>query len=85
MTDSLSARRFLGLAVNEAAPAHSTLTAFRRRIIHTEGEERLQELLVELIRQAVGAGVEFGQIQVADCTHTVADVNVAKDDRRHKE
>ena len=45
----------------------------------------MQELLVELIRQAVGAGVEFGQIQVADCTHTVADVNVAKDDRRHKE
>jgi transposase len=33
VNDSLSAKWFLGLAVDEVGPDHSTLTAFKRRII----------------------------------------------------
>ena len=38
----------------------------------------------EIIRQALEAGVTFGTIQVVDSTHTIANVNVAKDDQRRK-
>ena len=38
VNDSLSAKWFLGLAVDEPAPDHSTLTAFKRRIIKRGGE-----------------------------------------------
>ncbi len=80
--DSLSAKCFLGLAADELAPDHSTLTAFKRRIIANGGEERLRELLTEVVATAVRQGVEFGSIQVVDSTHTVANVNVEKDERR---
>lgn len=84
VNDSFSAKWFLGLAGDEAAPDHSTLTAFKRRIIKKGGEQCLQELLGEIIRQAAKAGVAFGTVQVVDSTHTVANVNVAKDDHRRK-
>jgi len=84
VNDSLSAKWFLGLAADEAAPDHSTLTAFKRRIIEGGGESCLQELLVEIIRQATEAGVTFGTIQVVDSTHTIADVNTFKDKRRRE-
>jgi IS5 family transposase len=84
VNDSLSAKWFLGLAADEAAPDHSTLTAFKRRIVERGGEASLQGMMREITRQALAAGVEFGTIQVVDSTHTIADVNVGKDDRRRK-
>jgi IS5 family transposase len=84
VNDSLSAKWFLGLAVDEAAPDHSTLTAFKRRIEAGGGERCMRELLEEIVRQAIEAGVVFGSIQVVDSTHTVADVNVKKDRRRQE-
>jgi IS5 family transposase len=85
VNDSLSAKWFLGLAADEAGPDHSTLTAFKRRIVEGGGEACLQEMMREITRQALSGGVEFGTIQVVDSTHTIADVNVGKDDRRRKE
>jgi len=82
VNDSLSAKWFLGMAVDETAPDHSTLTKFKERIERQGKEALLEELLQEVVMMAVGKGVEFGSIQVVDSTHTVADVNVAKDDRR---
>ena len=82
VNDSLSAKCFLGLAVDEKGPDHSTLTAFKRRILRGGGEARLAELLAEVVRQARERGVEFGSIQLVDSTHTIADVNVKKDERR---
>ena len=84
VNDSLSAKYFLGLAVDELAPDHSTLTAFKRRIVRRGGESLLQELLMEVVQAARQQGVVFGSIQVVDSTHTIADVNVAKEDRRQK-
>ena len=82
--DSMSAKCFLGLAVDEPAPDHSTLTAFKARIIERGGEQSLRELLEEVIATAVDSGVRFGSIQVVDSTHTVANVNTRKDERRQK-
>jgi IS5 family transposase len=84
VNDSLSAKYFLKLAVDEAAPDHSTLTAFKRRIVHQGGEGLLEELLREVVGAARRQGVAFGSIQVVDSTHTEADVNVAKEKGRRE-
>lgn len=82
VNDSLSAKCFLGLAVDEAAPDHSTLTAFKRRIVERGKEACLQALLNEIVKQAREQGIQFGSIQVVDSTHTLAHVNTEKDERR---
>jgi len=82
VNDSLSAKWFLGLAVDEPAPDHTTLTVFKRRVVEHGGQDCLVGLLGEVVRQAVEQGIEFGSIQVVDSTHTEADVNIPKDDRR---
>jgi len=84
VNDSLSAKYFLGLAIDEPAPDHSTLTAFKRRIVRRGGEGVLEVLLTEVVQTAQRQGVAFGSIQVVDSTHTIAKVNVAKDDRRRR-
>jgi IS5 family transposase len=84
VNDSLSAKCFLGLAVDEAGPDHTTLTAFKRRIVERGGEACLQELLAELVWQAQEQGVVFGEKQLVDSTHTGADVNTGKDDKRQE-
>ena len=84
VNDSLSAKCFLGLAVDESGPDHSTLTAFKRRIISGGGERELQALLEEVVQQALGQGVTFGSIQLVDSTHSIANVNTEKDERRQK-
>jgi IS5 family transposase len=84
VNDSLSGKCFLGLAVDEPAPDHSTLTAFKGRIVERGKEVELKALLEEIVRMAREQGVEFGAIQVVDSTHSVADVNVEKDERRQE-
>jgi len=66
VNDSLSAKCFLGLAVDEVGPDHSTMTAFKRRIVEGGGEQELAGLLEEVVHMAVEQGVAFGCIQVVD-------------------
>jgi len=84
VNDSLSAKCFLGLAVDETAPDHSTLSAFKERIADHGGEGSLKELLKEIVAMALRQGVRFGTIQIVDSTHSVANVNVEKDERRQE-
>ena len=84
VNDSLSAKCFLGLAVDEQVPDHSTLARFKDRIVKRGREASLQELLVEIVLRARERGVGFGTIQVVDSTHTIADVNTLKDKRRQE-
>ena len=72
VNDSLSAKYFLGLAGDEPAPDHSTMTAFKRRIVESGNEACLQALLQETLKQAQQQGVQFGRMQVVDSTHTTA-------------
>ena len=80
--DSLSIKCFLGLATDEAAPDHSTLTAFKRRLLENGKLHIFEELLTDIVTIAQEQGVGLGSIQVVDSVHTVANVNVQKDDRR---
>lgn len=85
VNDSLSAKCFVGLAVDEVGPDHSSMTKFKERIEKNGGDALLEELLRDVILMAIDGGVAFGVIQVVDSTHTLADVNVAKDDHRNRQ
>lgn len=69
----------LGLAIDEPAPDHSTLTAFKRRFLQGERWEALQRLFDGLICESQAHGLHFGELQVLDSVHTQADVNNTKD------
>jgi IS5 family transposase len=78
----LPAKCFLGLGVDERPPDHSTLSAFKKRILENGELAAFENLLRTVISLALQQGIEFGPIQVIDSTHAVADVNVRKDERR---
>lgn len=82
---NMLAKWFMGLAVDDPAPDHSTLTVFRRRLERERGENALQGLFDEVILAAKEAGVVFGELQVLDSVHTQADVDLAKEKERHDE
>jgi hypothetical protein len=76
---------FVGLAANERAPDHSTLTAFKARLERNGHVTPFQQMLGEIIAVAGERGIEFARIQVLDSVHTVADANTQKDESRQKE
>ena len=81
---NLAVKCFLGLAADELAPDHSTLTAFKSRIIENGRLEAFEKLLSEIVGFALEKGIRFGSIQVMDSVHTIADVNVEKDETRQR-
>jgi len=84
VNDSLSAKYFLGLALDEAAPDHSTLTKFKERLIRNNTIQQFESLLTEIVQMAMEKGIEFGSVQVVDSTHSVANVNTSKDESRKR-
>ena len=83
--DSLSIGLFLGLGADEKAPDHSTLTLFKNRLVENADLRAYEELFDEIIKIATVRGVKFGQFQVVDSVHLVADVNLGKDKQRQRE
>lgn len=43
-----------------------------------------EEMLAEIVELAVRKGIQFGSIQIVDSVHSVAHVNVEKDEQRQK-
>jgi len=84
VNDNLSAKYFVGLAVDQKAPDHSTLTKFRKRLLERGKLEAFEELLAEIIQIALESGVQFGSIQIVDSVHSIANVNTSKDKSRNK-
>jgi IS5 family transposase len=80
----LPAKYFLGLGVDERGPDHSTLTAFKNRILENGKLAAFEQLLQEIVHLALEEGIVFGSVQIVDSTHSVADVNVKKDQRRQE-
>jgi transposase, IS5 family len=78
----LPAKFFVGLAVDESAPDHSTLAVFKRRMVEKDEGKAFRFLFDEVVKLAQERGVKFGEIQILDSVHTVANVNVEKDDSR---
>ena len=84
VTYHLPAKWFVGLAVDEAAPDHASLTVFKNRLLARRGEQVFAQLFEDIVGLAQERGVRFGRIQVVDSVHTVADVNVEKDEGRQQ-
>jgi len=78
-TYHLAVKWFLGLAVDEPAPDHSTLTKFKDRLICFGEWDRLESIFDSLVGQAIEQGVDMGDIQIMDSVHTQANVNNNKD------
>lgn len=82
---NLVVKYFLGLGVNERAPDHTTLTAFKNRILENGKLVAYERLLREITKIALEKGIRFGSLQVIDSVHTVADVNIEKDEKRQRD
>lgn len=83
-TYHLAVKYFLGLAVDEVPPDHSSLTKFKDRLLREHAWEGFQQVFQGLIRQARAQGLEMGELQVLDSVHTRANVNNEKDRERQE-
>ncbi len=67
-----------------AVPDHSTLTVFRQRLVQRGKLKVFEEMLAEIVQIGIRKGIHFGTLQIVDSVHSVANVNVEKDERRQK-
>jgi IS5 family transposase len=79
----LPAKYFIGLAIDGKAPDHSTLTLFKKRILENGKLRAYERMLGQIVSIAQEAGIAFGPIQLVDSTHSIADVDLAKE--RHRD
>jgi IS5 family transposase len=79
---NLAAKYFLGLAIDARPPDHSTLSVFKRRILENGRLPAYEKMLGQIVQVARDAGISFGPVQLIDSTHSIADVNVSKEDKR---
>jgi IS5 family transposase len=82
---NLAIKEFVGLAVDEFAPDHSSLSEFNRRIREANGWQSFQAIGDDVLRQAQEAGIRLGKIQVVDSVHTQADVDNDADRERQQQ
>jgi IS5 family transposase len=80
----LPVKWFLGLAVDQAAPDHSTLSRFKDRLIERGKLDAAQDLLSQIVTLAMEQGIRFGRVQVMDSVHSEANVNPEKDKKRQE-
>ncbi len=80
----LPVKWFLGLAVNERAPDHSTLTKFKARLLDRAKLEAAEDLLAQIVALARQHGIRLGGLRVIDSVHTEADLNPEEDRRRQQ-
>jgi transposase, IS5 family len=81
---NLPIKEFVGLAVDEPAPDHSTLCLFKRRLAAAGYWSRFEAVSDGILAQARRAGIKLGQIQVVDSVHTVADIDKDADRARQE-
>jgi len=84
INENLPAKFFVGLAVDQKAPDHSTLTVFRERLLQRGKLKVFEEMLEEIVQMALRSGIQFGSIQIVDSVHSIADVNTDKDQKRQR-
>ena len=71
--DKLAYKYFLGLAVDEEPPDHSTLSVFRAQRL---GEEKFRQVFQNIVQQCIDKGLVKGQRQIIDSTHILADITI---------
>jgi len=57
----------------------------KKRILENGKLMAYEKLLKEVIAVALEKGIQFGSIQVIDSVHTIADVNIEKDEKRQRD
>jgi len=82
LNENLPAKYFVGLAADQRAPDHSTLTVFRERLVKWGKLKVFEEMLEEIVQMALQSGIQFGSIQIVDSVHSIANVNTDKDHKR---
>ncbi len=82
INENLPAKYFVGIAVDQAAPDHSTLSVFRERLVKRGRQKVFEDLLEEIVQLALHQGIRFGAIQIVDSVHSIANVNTDKDQHR---
>lgn len=76
---------FLGMAIDEAPPEHSSLSTFKKRFLECGNWKVLECMFDDMLRQAQAHGLQLGELQVLDSVHTQADVNNEKDRERQEQ
>jgi IS5 family transposase len=71
--DKLAYKYFLGLAVDEEPPDHSTLCTFR---VQRLGEEKFRQVFENIVQQCIDKGLVKGKRQIVDSTHIIADITI---------
>jgi len=82
VNENMPAKYFVGLAADQSAPDHSTLTVFRERLVKRGRQKVFEEMLGEIVQIALRSGIRFGAIQIVDSVHSIANVNTDKDQKR---
>ena len=82
INENLPAKYFVGLAADQNAPDHSTLTVFRERLVKRGRLKVFEDMLGDIIQIAQQNGIHFGTIQIVDSVHSIANVNTDKDKQR---
>ena len=80
INENLPAKWFVGLAIDQKSPDHSTLSVYRERLRRRGKLKVFEEMLAEIVETARKRGVRFGTIQIIDSVHSEANVNTDKDD-----
>ena len=80
LNENLPAKWFAGLAIDQKAPDHSTLSVYRERLRKRGKLKVFEEMLAEIVETARQQEVRFGAIQIIDSVHSEANVNTDKDD-----
>jgi IS5 family transposase len=81
INDRISFKWFLGLAVNEKAPDHSTLSVFRERL----GKERFEKIFNQIVKLASQQDLTDPKLRIIDSTHTQANVDLNRLSKEFKE
>lgn len=81
INDRLSFKWFLGLAVDDPAPDHSTLTIFRDRL----EEEIFQDIFNNIVNQAKTKQLVHDRLKIIDSTAMRANVDLSRLARKNSE
>src|SRR4030043_212791 len=82
VNENMPAKYFVGLAADQSAPDHSTLTVFRERLVKRGRLKVFEDMLGDIVQIAQQKGIHFGTIQIVDSVHTIAHGNTDKDKQR---
>jgi len=80
INDRLSFKWFLGLAVNDPAPDHSTITVFRDRL----GANIFESIFNQIVNIADGKGLVHERLKLLDSTDIAANIDLAKLAKKHQ-